>query len=123
MPQRKRVERVGELIKVQIADLILNELKDPRLGFITVMGVEVTADLRDATVVISVMGSTEEKKTTMSALEHSKGFLQHRINETIRLRYTPRLHFKLDESIDNSIKIDTILKKIKDEQQVSESDV
>ncbi len=123
MAQNKRIARVAELIRTEIADIILNELKDPRLGFITVMGVEVAPDLRDANVFISVMGSDREKKSTLIALDHSKGFLQYRINESIRLRYTPRLHFKLDESIDQSVKIDKIIKKINDEKQTTESDV
>ena len=116
MARRKRVARVAELIRMELADIILNELKDPRLGFITVMGVEVAPDLRDAKVFISVMGTEKEKKSTLIALDHSKGFLQYRINESLRLQYTPRLHFKLDESIDNSLKIDKILKKINDEK-------
>ena len=123
MAQSKRVARVAELIRMELAGIILNELKDPRLGFITVMGVEVAADLRDAKVFVSVMGTEKEKKSTIIALDHSKGFLQYRINESLQLQFTPRLHFKLDESIYNSLKIGKILKQINDEKPVSESDV
>jgi len=123
MAQGKRIARVAELIRMELADIILNELKDPRLGFITVMGVEVAPDLRDAKVFVSVMGSEREKKSTMIALDNAKGFLQHLISDSLRLKFTPRLHFKLDTSIDEGLKIDNILKDIEHEQEASGSDV
>ncbi|MBU1864692.1 MAG: 30S ribosome-binding factor RbfA [Candidatus Omnitrophica bacterium] len=122
MAQKRRVARVAEVIRMELAGLILNELKDPRVGFVTVMGVEVTPDLREAKVFISVMGTEKEKKSTLIALNNARGFLQHMISEAIRLKSTPLLHFKLDDSIDQSIKIDGILKTI-EEQDKNEKDI
>ncbi len=119
MTQGKRVNRVAEIIREELANIILNDLKDPRLGFVTVMGVEVAPDLRDAKVYVSVMGSEKEKKSTMIALDRAKGYMQHIISETIRLRSTPRLHFKLDTSIDDSLRINEILKDIEKENTES----
>lgn len=120
MAQGKRIARVAELIRTEIANLILNDLKDPRLGFVTVMGVEVTPDLREAKVSVSVMGSKKEKKATLIALEHAKGFMQFRINDVIRLKFTPKLSFKLDESLDHSIRINEVIKKIHEDEGTEE---
>ncbi len=117
MANNKRLARVNELIRAELAKMILHELKDRRVGFVTVTGVEVTPDLRNATVLVSVMGSEKEKKSTMIALGRSSGFLQYRINDVIRLKFTPRLHFKLDESLDYSLKIDQIINKIHTEEK------
>lgn len=116
MGQGKRIARVAEVIRSVLAEAILNDMKDPRLGFITVMGVEVAPDLRDAKVMISVMGTEREKKGSIIALNHAKGYLQHIVSEELTMKVTPRLYFKLDTSIDESIKIDTVLKKIRDEE-------
>ncbi len=116
MATSKRLARVSELIRMELANIILNEMKDPRIGFVTVTAVEVSPDLRDAKVMVSVMGSKKEKKSAMIALDHSKGFLQYKINEVIRLKFIPRLHFKLDDSIEESIKIEKILAHIRRER-------
>jgi len=120
MAQGKRIERVAEMIRMELANLILNELKDPRLGFVTVMKVEVAPDLRDAKVYVSVMGSEKEKKSTLIALDRAKGYLQHMIADVVRLKSTPRLHFKLDTSIDDRMHIDKILRVIEQEEKPEE---
>jgi ribosome-binding factor A len=123
MAQSKRVIRVGEVIRMEIANLILNEVKDPRVGFVTVTGVEVSPDLRDAKVMVSVMGGDKEKESSIIALNNSKGFLQYKINEVLCMKFTPRLVFKLDESLDHSIQINKIIDKIHEEDPAGGSDV
>lgn len=113
--QGKRTDRVGHLIQMELSNLILFKVKDPRLGFVTVTSVDVTPDLRSACVYYSVMGNDEEKKKSQEALERSAGFLQKEIGAAIKLRNTPRLVFKLDESITKGMEIDSILRKIKTE--------
>lgn len=123
MAQSKRVIRVGESIRMEIARLILNEVKDPRVGFVTVTGVEVSPDLRDAKVMVSVMGTDKEKQASIIALNNSKGFLQYKINQVLSMKFTPRLVFKLDNSLDHSIQINEIIDKIHDEDTRPDSDV
>lgn len=109
MAQAKRLLRVGEMIRMELANLILSEVKDPRVGFVTVTAVEVTPDLREAKVMVSVMGTEKEKKSTLIALEKAKGFLQYKINAVISMKFTPKLRFELDDSLDKSIQIDKII--------------
>jgi len=108
-----RAGRVGEQIKKEISQLIQYELKDPRIGFVTVTGVEVSGDLSQATIYISVLGSNDDTKDTLSGLEKGKGFLRTEIGKRIKLRHTPELIFKLDESIAYGSKIEKLLHDIK----------
>lgn len=108
-----RVGRVGEEIKKEISQLIQYELKDPRIGFVTVTGVNVSGDLSQAVIYISVMGTEEQLKATFSALEKAKGFLRSEIGKRVRLRHTPDLIFKLDESIAYGSKIEKLIQDIK----------
>ncbi|GIM47843.1 ribosome-binding factor A [Collibacillus ludicampi] len=112
-----RVNRVGEQIKKEISDIIQNELKDPRIGFVTVTSVEASGDLQHARIFISVMGSEEQRRETLQALERAKGFIRSEIGKRIRLRLTPELSFHLDTSIDYSEKI---MEKLREIQSGSE---
>lgn len=109
----KRKDRVGHLMQMELSQLILFKIKDPRLGFVTITHVDVTPDLRSACVFFSVMGNQEAKKTSRFVLEKAAGFLQKEIGHNLKLRYTPKLVFRLDESIDRGIEIDEILHEIK----------
>lgn len=109
-----RVGRVGEQIKKEISQLIQYEVKDPRIGFVTVTGVEVTGDLSQAKIFVSILGNEEELQNTLVALEKAKGFLRSEIGKRIRLRHTPELIFKLDESIAYGSKIESLLKNIQE---------
>jgi len=110
-----RVGRVGEQIKKEISQLLQYEVKDPRIGFITVTGVEVTGDLSIAKVFISILGSEEEVEQALKGLEKAKGFLRSEIGKRIRLRHTPELIFKIDESVEYGNKIEKILKELKED--------
>jgi ribosome-binding factor A len=114
---RYRVGRVGEQIKKEISDLIRTELKDPRIGFITITGVEVTGDLSLARVYLSILGSEEERAGTLQALERAKGFLRSELGRRIRLRQTPELEFRFDSSIDQGQRITELLRKLGQESE------
>jgi ribosome-binding factor A len=86
-------------------------LKDPRVGFVTVTGVETTPDLRHARVYVSVLGKAAERERTMTALERSHGFLQARINEALRMKRTPQLEFVYDDTLDRALRIERLLKR------------
>ncbi|WP_020615240.1 30S ribosome-binding factor RbfA [Paenibacillus daejeonensis] len=107
-----RVERVGEQIKKELSQLIQSELKDPRIGFITVTGVEVTGDLSQARVYLSVLGSEEQKEETLKALARGKGFLRSELGKRIRFRHTPDLIFKFDSSIEYGSHIESLLDQL-----------
>ncbi|GBF72045.1 ribosome-binding factor A [Paenibacillus sp. 598K] len=107
-----RVERVAEQIKKELSQLIQAELKDPRIGFITVTGVEVTGDLSQARVFLSVLGSEEQKEETLKALARGKGFLRSELGKRIRFRHTPDLLFKFDSSIEYGSRIEALLDQL-----------
>ncbi|GGD67989.1 30S ribosome-binding factor RbfA [Paenibacillus nasutitermitis] len=107
-----RVGRVSEQIKKELSTLIQMELKDPRIGFITVTGVEVTGDLSQARVYLSVLGNDEQKEETLKALARGTGFLRSELGKRIRFRHTPELIFKFDQSIEYGSRIESLLEKI-----------
>jgi ribosome-binding factor A len=115
----KRTEQVGDEIQRILGEVIQSELKDPRVGFATVTGVAVTADLQRANVRVSVMGDDAERKATMKALEHAKGYLRRRVSEEMSLRQVPELRLHLDTSLDNAIRISELFREIDHERQVN----
>ncbi|KZE71939.1 30S ribosome-binding factor RbfA [Paenibacillus elgii] len=109
-----RVGRVGEQIKKELSQIIQSELKDPRIGFITVTGVDVTNDFSQAKVYLSVLGSDEQKEETLKALARGTGFIRSELGKRIRMRKIPELLFKFDASIDYGSKIETLIHQIND---------
>jgi len=109
---RVRVGRVGEQIKKELSQIIQSELKDPRIGFLTVTGVDVTNDLSLARVFLSVMGTDEQKEATLKALASGTGYIRSELGKRIRLRKIPELQFKFDASIDYGSRIDSLLHQL-----------
>lgn len=108
-----RQERVAEAIKKEVSIIIHDELKDPRLGFVTVTRVEVTQDLRQAKIFFSVLGKEEEYRKTKEALDSALGFIRRLIAQRIRLRFAPQIIFKEDRSGEYSIRIQEVLEEIR----------
>ena len=100
---------------MELSQLVLTRIKDPRLGFVTITHVDVTPDLRSACVYYSAMGDETHRKNSQTALENAAGFLQREISVTLKLRYTPRLLFKRDATIERSLEIDSVIRKIHQE--------
>jgi len=119
-----RINRISEEIKREMSAIIRDELKDPRLPqIVSILSVEVTKDLRYAKVYISVLGSEEEKKNAMAALKNAAGFIRREIGRRIQIRYTPEIHFQLDESIEKGIKISKLIQEtVKKEEEITKSD-
>ena len=113
-----RVEKLQELIKQEIGKMLITDLKDPRLGFITVTHVEVTGDLRDAKVYVSIMGKEDQVKSSWEGLQSSLGFIRREIGKRIRLRFTPTIEFALDTSLDYSDHIQKLLLQVEREQKI-----
>ncbi|MEW6009236.1 MAG: 30S ribosome-binding factor RbfA [Candidatus Omnitrophota bacterium] len=112
-----RAERVGQEIKRLISEIIRDEIRDPRIGFITITDVELSKDLRDANVYFSVLGSKEQEKKSIEGINQASAFIRKLIGERIKLRFNPQLKFKLDRSIAYGMKIEKMLKEIKDEKK------
>jgi len=108
----KRSRRVGDLLREEISEIILKRLKDPRVGFITVTGVEMTDDLKSARVYVSVF-DRQQTAETLEVLNQAAGFIKKEVARDIRLRSTPHLEFFEDKSIAYGEKIDGILDMIK----------
>lgn len=109
-----RLEKVAQALKRELSNIIHDEIKDPRLGFVTVTRLELTRDLRIAKVFYSVLGEEKQKTDTSSALESAKGFMRRLIAERIELRFVPELIFREDRSIEYSIFIQQELERIKE---------
>jgi ribosome-binding factor A len=101
--------RMAEAIREVVASAILFEAADPRIRSVTVLRAELSADLRQATVYVSVMGSETEQNLTMRGLKHAAGFFQSRVAERLQTRFTPILSFKLDDSVKKSIEISRLI--------------
>jgi ribosome-binding factor A len=107
---RLRAQRLAELMKKEISDIIHRSIKDPRIGFATVTDVEVSSDLRVAKVFVSIFGSEEETVNTLKGLESAKGFIRSELGRRINLKFTPEISFKFDESIARSARILELMK-------------
>ncbi len=114
-----RVDKVASAIKEEIGSIIHDELHDPRLGFITVVRVEVTKDLQIAKIYFSVLGTEKQKEDAQTGIESARGFIRRLVGDRLKLRYTPELIFKLDESVEYSIDIFAKIDRIKDELKKS----
>lgn len=108
-----RTNRVAEQIKKELGDILTQKIKDPRIGFVTVTDVEVTGDLQQATIFISVLGNEDKKEDTLAGLEKANGFIRSEIGSRIRLRKTPEIFFELDESTEYGNHIETLLRDLK----------
>jgi len=117
----RRQRQVAELLHEEISQLIQHDSRDPRLGFVTVTGVDVTADLRLARVYVTVLGDEADARETLAGLASAAGYFRHRLKQLISLRYIPELSFKLDTSLEHGMRIDKLLDSIKDEEATQNS--
>lgn len=111
-----RANRIAEEIKREVAYLLRGELKDPRIGFVTLTSVEVSNDLRHAKIFVSTMAPVEEREKTLQALNSAQGFIRNELGKRLRLRYTPEISFKFDESIEHGAKILELLNQVQGSQ-------
>jgi ribosome-binding factor A len=114
-----RPERVAELVRQTVGAFLTGDVRDPRIGFVTVTGVEVTADLSHANVRVSVMGTEEEKQRSLEGLASAARFLRAQLSQELRLRTSPELHFHLDRGLEHAQRIDEVLKTLRSEDQAS----
>ncbi len=106
----ERLRRVNEAVRQVLSDAITQDLKDPRIGFVTVTAVDTSPDLRHARVHVSVLGAEAEREASLEGLRSAHGFLQRRV-ATLRLKNTPTLAFEYDHSIDHGMRITELLER------------
>ena len=113
----RRTERVSDLLRVELSQLVMREVHDPRVKLATVNSVSITPDLARAVVKISALGTEEERLATIEGLRHAKGFLRTELAHRLRLRITPELHFELDRGAEHSQKISDLLESLHERDQ------
>jgi ribosome-binding factor A len=106
-----RMRRVNEALREVLSEGI-GSLKDPRIGFVTVTGVETSPDLRHATVYVSVLGSEKKRDATIAGLESSHGVLQSRVNRELRLKRTPQLTFEYDPTVERGVRLSRLIDEL-----------
>ncbi|HHT02058.1 MAG TPA: 30S ribosome-binding factor RbfA [Firmicutes bacterium] len=114
---KQRSYRVAEAIKEEISALLQKGIKDPRIGFVTVVDVEVSGDLRHARVFVSVMGDEDQKANTLRGLQSAAGFVRSEIGRRLRLFNTPEIRFALDDSIERGVRVSTILRDLENNNE------
>jgi ribosome-binding factor A len=109
-----RMRRVDEAIRQVIGDAMAGELKDPRVGFVTVTDVRTSADLSHARVYVSVLGDEQQRRASLEGLRSAHGFLQGRLAAELHLKRTPTLEFSYDDTTDRALRVDALLAEIED---------
>jgi ribosome-binding factor A len=108
---RYRRLRVQDLMREEISSIIRRDVKDPGIGFVTILEIKMSDDLRRAKVFCSIYGDDETKEKTIAALKRSRGYIRHLLGQRVKLRYTPEITFLLDNTFDTVAKIEEIMKK------------
>jgi ribosome-binding factor A len=114
-----RLQRVNQLIREELSFLLQRELKDPRLGFVTITEVDVAKDLRTARVYVSVLGSEAELRASLAALESARGFIRNWLAPRLRMRAIPQLAFHPDRSMAHAAHIQTVLEELRGQEDRS----
>ena len=116
MPNRRQ-RRVAELLHEELSTLLQHQTRDPRLGFVTITGVDVTPDLREARVYFTILGDEAEVKETLAGLTSANGYFRRQLAQALSLRHAPELTFKLDTSLQYGMRIDNLLDSLKEEYE------
>ena len=117
-----RVRKLQEFIKQEVSQMLMRGMKDPRIGFTTVTDVEVTGDLRQATIYVSLFGSDKEKKDTLEALKHARGHVRSELGKILNLRHVPEIDFDKDTSLDYSMHIESLINDLHEHDAVAFED-
>ena len=114
---RRRPEQVAETLRQVVADAMTRELRDPRIGFVTLTGVLVSPDLSHARIMVSVPGDQAEKDRALEGLQSAAGFLRSRAARALTTRIVPELHFELDRGLEHAARINELLDEIRREER------
>jgi len=122
MTQFKRADRVGGQVKKELSDLLMKEIRDPRLDSVTIIAVNLSDDLRSAQVFFSVAQEEEARMSALAGFKSASGYLRRRLSSRLELRYMPALRFICDESLDRATRMNKILKTISEEMESAEDE-
>jgi len=106
-----RMRRVDEAVGQVVGDAVAHDLKDPRVGFVTVTDVKTSSDLRHARVYVSVLGDRKTREASIAGLESARGFLQRKLSRELRMKNTPELQFALDQTTENAFRLEKIIRR------------
>ena len=120
MSTHNRPERVGHMVQQLLAELFARGMRDPRLGLVTITGVKMSPDLREARVYWTVHGDAEQRKQTAKGLAKAHGYLRRACAAELKLRVTPDLHFTYDEAIDRGARIEELIRKVHQDEMERE---
>ncbi len=115
----KRADRVADLIKAELSDILLKQIRDPRIGLLTITGVKMTDDLRSAKIYFVQMGKDNPDADLQAGLEKAKGFLKRELGKRLNLRYMPDVFFFYDKSFEYGSRIDRLLKEIHEKDKTN----
>lgn len=122
MSTHNRPERVAQMVQQLLAGIFTRGMRDPRIGLVTITGVKMSPDLREARVYWTVHGDLEQRKHTAKGLENARGYLRHELGLELKLRLTPELHFTYDEAIDRGERIEQLIRQVHQEERGSAPD-
>ena len=120
MATSRRQDRLAERVKEEASQVILHELHDPRMGFVTVIKVKLSSDLVMARIFVSIMGTDAERNRTLAALRHAVGYIQTQISKRLGVRRCPSISFALDDTVQRGIRISGLIEQVKREREQGE---
>ena len=118
----KRSERVADLVRKEISEMLIRSIKDPRIGFVTITRVTVTDDCRSAKIYYSVVGSPEEREQSLEGLNSAKGYIRRELGHRMKLKYTPEIVFQFDPSIEYAVHMGEVIQHLQEERGKKEGD-
>ena len=113
----RRTRQVGEMLREELTDIIRTDVKDPRVGFFTITRVDIGPDLRNATAMVSVLGTEQEREATLEALRSAAGYIRHQLKPRLRMRQVPEIAFADDRSMEHAQEIASALKALERERE------
>ena len=118
----KRSERVADLVRKEISEMLVRTIKDPRIGFVTITRVTVTDDCRSARIYYSVVGSPDEREQSLEGLNSAKGYIRRELGHRMKLKYTPEIVFQFDPSIEYAVHMGELIHHLQEEREKKEGD-
>ena len=118
----KRSERVADLVRKEISEMLIRSIKDPRIGFVTLTRVTVTDDCRSARIYYSVVGSPDEREQSLEGLNSAKGYIRRELGHRMKLKYTPEIVFQFDPSIEYAVHMEEVIHHLQEERGKKEGD-
>lgn len=115
-----RNEKLSKALVRELSQIILYELNDPRMGFVTVTRAKISPDLKQAKIFISIFGEEKKKKLTLHGLNHAKGFIHKTLGKRLRIRYLPEIEFEIDESVEKASQLAKLIEEVSKEQLIDD---